>query len=178
MSVPTKAAFVHYGDFDSTTRKLPVMEFMERFRDDFDTKSFDPKWYAPDFTYVAPDGTVSEGRDKALDAMKALYGPLPKWCHEAFYLNCYELDDSGSYEMIGKATLWANLPGEPAQGESKKTDGEGKKWDLAIPGTYLFNYAKAGDGFVLKRIELTGDTGPLMVGLLRRGVLSSKDLGL
>ncbi|OAP58237.1 hypothetical protein AYL99_07327 [Fonsecaea erecta] len=177
MSVPTKAAFIHYGDFDSTTRKLPVMEFMERFRDDYDTKSFDPKWYAPDYTYVAPDGTVSEGRDKAIAAMKALYGPLPQWRHEAFYLNCYEVD-SGGYEMIGKATLWGNLPGEPAEGESKKTDGQGKQWDLAMLGAYRFHYVKEGDGFALKRIELTGDTAPLVVGLLKRGVLSPKDLGI
>ena len=176
MSVPTKSTFVHYGNFDSTTRKLPVMEFMERFRDDYDKGSFDPKWYTPDFTYVAPDGKVNEGREKSIEALKALYGPLPGWRHEATYLNCYETE-SGQ-EMIGKATMWVDLPGEPAVGENKTTDGNGKQWDLAGPGTFLFQYVSGGDGFAVKRLEITADTSQLVIGMLKRGVVSPKDLGM
>ncbi len=176
MSVPTKHAFVHNGDFDSTSRKLPVMEFMERFRDDYDKGTFDPKWYTPDFTYVAPDGKVNEGREKSIEALKTLYGPLPSWRHEAFYLNCYETEVG--HEMIGKATLWVQLPGEAAAGEEKRTDGDGKQWDLAGPGTFMFQYVPDGDGFAIRRIAITADTSQIVLGLLKRGVISPKDLGI
>ncbi len=176
MSVSTKPTFVHYGDFDSSSRKLPVMEFMERFRDDFDTGSFDSKWYMPDFTYVAPDGKATEGREKSIQALKDLYGPLPRWHHEASYLNCYETESG--YEMIGKATLWADLPGKPATGEEKRTDRNGKQWDLAGPGTFFFQYVSSGGGFALRRVEITADTSQIVIGSLKRGVISLKDLGI
>ncbi|KAJ9663348.1 hypothetical protein H2198_000865 [Neophaeococcomyces mojaviensis] len=176
MSFATKPAFVHYSDFDSTSRKHPAMEWMERYRDDYDSGSFDPKWYAPDFTYVAPDGTVHEGREKALEALKALYGPLPAWRHEATYLNCIETDFG--YEAIGKATMWALLPGEPAAGETKKKDGNGKSWDLNGPGSFRFHYIKDGDSFLLKRTEINADTAPIAIGMVKRGVITAKDLGI
>jgi hypothetical protein len=176
MSVPTKPTFVHYGDLDSTTRKLPVLEFLERFRDDYDKGSFDPKWYTSDLTYIAPDGKVAEGREKSIEALKAMYGPLPRWRHEAFYLNCYETESG--YEMVGKATLWLNLPGEPATGEDKRTDGNGNQWDLAVPGTFTHQYVPDGNGFALKRIEIIADTSQIVIGMWKRGAISSKDLGI
>jgi hypothetical protein len=178
MAAPTKPTFIHYGDFDASSRKLPVMEFMERFRDDYDKGSFDPKWYTPDFTYVTPDGRELKGRDNAIAALKELYGPLPSWRHEATYLNCYETDFG--HEMIGKAMLWVELPGRAAAGESKRTDGAGKQWDLAGPGAFMFQYVRdeEGEGHRLRRLEITADTSPIIVGMLKRGVLSPKDLGL
>ena len=176
MSFPTKAAFVHYGDFDSTTRKHPAMEWMEHYRDDFDSRTFDLKWYTSDFTYVATDGTVYEGREKAMEAIKALYGPLPAWCHEATYLNCIETDFG--YEMIGKATMWVLLPGEPAVGETKKEDRNGKSWDLNGPGTFRLHYVKDGNSFLLKRTEVNADTAPIVLGMVKRGVITAKDLGI
>jgi len=85
------------------------MEWMRRWTEDYEKATFDPKWYRPDFVWVKSDGTVYEGREKALEALKALYGPLPSWHHEVTFMNCIETDFG--YEMIGKATMWANLPG-------------------------------------------------------------------
>ena len=80
--------------------------------------------------------------------------------------------------MIGQATLYANLSGEPAAGESKVTDKDGKKWDLAIPGAFHFWLVKTEDSFLMKRAEMHADTGPLVTGLLKRGVITPKHLGL
>jgi hypothetical protein len=176
MSFPTRPAFVHYGDFDATTAKYPAMKWLEDYKDDFDSRTFDPKWYAPDFVYVAPDGQTTEGREKALDAIKALYGPLTAHWHEPFFLNCFETEYG--YEMIGQATMWANLPGEPAAGETKKHDKNGKAWDVGGPGSFHFKFKKHRDSFQFTRTEIYADTGPIMMGMLRRGVLSPKDLGL
>ena len=152
------------------------MEWMNRFRNDFDKATFDPKWYRPELVYVAPDGTAYEGRDKALEAIKALYGPLPAFRHEAVMVNVIERDFG--YEMIGRAMMWANLPGEPAPGETKKKDADGKEWDLVGPGGFRFFYVKEGNNFALSRLEMMADTAPLTLGLVRRGVISTKDLGI
>jgi hypothetical protein len=176
MSFPTKSAFVVHGDFDATTAKHPGMKFLEDMKNDFDNRSWDTKWYAPNFTYVAPNGQVVEGREKALEAIKAQYTPLTAYWHEPFYQVCTETDYG--YEMIGSATMWANLPGEPATGETKKYDKNGKAWDVAGPGGFRFQIEKNGDSFHLNRMEVTADSGPIVMGMLRRGVINLKDLGL
>src|ERR1700761_8679019 len=78
--VPRKLTFIRYRDFDSTTRKLPVIDFMERLRDDYDKGSFDLKWYTLDFTCIAPDGRAGEGREKSIEALRAIYSLLRRWC--------------------------------------------------------------------------------------------------
>ena len=176
MAFQTEPAFVHHGEFDNASRKHPASKFLEEYRDDFDSRTFDPKWYAPDYVYIAPDGQKHEGREKAIEALKALYGPLTAHCHEAFYMNATETDYG--YEMVGLATLWANLPGNPAQGETKKQDKAGKSWDLAGPGAFHFKFEKDGAGLRLRSTGIMADSGPLVVGMLKRGVLSPKDLGL
>ena len=176
MSYPTTPAFVVHGDFDETTAKHPGMKFLYGVKNDFDTRTWDPKWYAPDFTYVAATGQATEGREKALEVIKAQYAPLTEFRHEPFYQNCTDTDYG--YEMIGSATMWANLPGEPAAGETKKHDKNGKAWDVAGPGGFRFQIEKHGDGFLLKRMEVTADSGLIVTALLKRGVLTPKDLGL
>lgn len=176
MSFPTKPAFVHHGYFDETTAKHPGMKFLEATKDDFDARNWDSQLYAPDFTWVAPNGQAHEGREKALEAIKAQYVPLTAHWHEPFYQVCTETDYG--YEMIGSATMWANLPGEPAAGETKKYDKNGRAWDVAGPGGFRFHIVKQGDTFQLKRMEVTADSGLLVMAMIRRGLLSPKDLGL
>jgi hypothetical protein len=176
MSFPTKPAFVHYGDWSESTAKHPAVKWMEVHTYEFDTRTWESKRYTSDFTYVAPDGQVHEGRDKALEAIKTTYAPLTAQCHRPYFMVCTETEEG--YDMIGQATLYANLSGEPAAGESKVTDKDGKKWDLAIPGAFHFWCVKTEDGFLLKRTEMHADTGPLVMGLLKRGVISPKHLGL
>lgn len=77
-----------------------------------------------------------ECRDQGVEGVQALYGPLPRWYHEATYLNCYETDFG--LEMIGKGTMWVDLPGGPVAGE-EKTDGKGKQWDVVGKAPLCFN---------------------------------------
>ncbi|KEF55978.1 uncharacterized protein A1O9_07558 [Exophiala aquamarina CBS 119918] len=84
MSFPTKPAFVIHGGFDETTANHPGMKFLEEVENDFDTRTWDPEFYAPDFTWVAPTGQATEGRERALEAAKALYMPLTAHWHEPF----------------------------------------------------------------------------------------------
>lgn len=119
---------------------------------------------------------MTEGREKTIEALKAMFDPLPRWHHEPFYLNCYETESG--YEMVGKATVWLDLPGEPATGEHKRTDVNGNQWDLAVPGTFTHQYVSAGNDFALKRIEITADTNQIVIGMWKRGAISSKDLGI
>jgi hypothetical protein len=108
--------------------------------------------------------------------MKATYGPLTAQHHRPYFITCTETEDG--YDMIGQASLYANLSGKPAAGERKVTDNDGKKWDLCIPGAFHFHCVKHEETYLLKRTEMHADTGPLVLGLLKRGVLNPKDLGL
>jgi len=92
-------------------------------------------------------------------------------------------DNKEGWEMLAQATLYANLVGEPAKGEVKVKDGKGKEWDMGVPSAFRVIYAKDdgaknGTGVLIKREELMSDSGVAMGMLLKRGVLSAKDLGL
>lgn len=176
MSFPTKPAFVHHGSWDQTTAQHPAMKWMEEYNHDFDTQSWDSKWYSEDWTYVASDGNIYQGKEKALEAVKSFYSPLTTYFHEPFLVMCSETPDG--YEMIGQAKLYANLPGEPHVEEKKVKDGSGRDWDLAVPGAFYFQYAKHGGGFVLKKTEMMGDSGVIAIKLVKRGVIGQKELGL
>ena len=116
-----------------------------------------------------------EGREKAIEAVKNLYGPLTAQSHQPYFLNCIESD--AGYELLGLATPWADLPGEPAAGETKKKDRHGRAWDIGGPGCFRFNLVKDGDGYLLSRIEIFADSGPILMVMPKRGVLSMKDHG-
>jgi len=89
---------------------------------------------------------------------------------------CYELDDGSGWAMIGDAWLYFDLPGE-AKGEGV-TDVEGRKWQMRVPGGFHFVYKKEGGGIRLATTAITSDSGPVVVELLRRGVMKTSDLGL
>lgn len=183
MSYATTPFFTHRGDFDAHSDKHPASEFLQRYRDDFDIgRQFPPTWYTDDFTYVAPDGTAHAGRDKALTALKAMYGPLAAHRHEATYITATATEYG--YEMLGLAIMWVKLPGEPAAAEGeagkKVTDASGREWDLAIPGCFHFEYETQGDGksLLLRRTAVMADTAPLLLGMVRRGLISLQELGI
>jgi hypothetical protein len=176
MSFPTKPAFVYYGGWSEVTAKHPAVKWLEVHTREFDSRTWETKRYTSDFIYVAPDGQVHEGLEKAMEAIKATYGPLTAQYHQPYFMVCTETEDG--YDMMGQATLYANLPGEPAAGQSKVKDKDGKEWDIGVPGAFHFWCVKNGDDFLLKRTEMHADTGPLVMGLLKRGVITPQQLGL
>jgi hypothetical protein len=180
-SVATKPAFIHHGTWDETTRKHPAMKWMEQETLDFDTHNFSPKWFSKDFTFHKADGTIFSGREKALEAMRELYGPLTAHFHEPYFLVCTEADDG--WDMIGQAKMFANLAGNPAPGEKKVKDLQGREWDMGIPGGFHFHYlkdpsAENGGGMVINKAEFMSDSGVPMGIMLKRGLIQAKDLGL
>ena len=85
--------------------------------------------------------------------------------------------------MLGQATLFANLPGAPAAGETKVKDASGKEWDMGVPSGFHFFYKKDdkadnGLGMFIKRTEVMSDSGVPMGIMLKRGLIKASDLGL
>jgi len=137
----------------------------------------DIKYYTDDYTYVMSDGTVIEGRDKALDAVKGIYATFTAYTHIPYYLVCTEVNDG--WEMIGQAHMFVNLPGNPVAGEAKVKDPrEGKEWDLKMPGAFRFHYAKQGGDIFMKRTEVMADNSGVMMMMIKRNLIDPKSLGL
>src|SRR5271170_2523410 len=150
---------------------------MEGLAYEFDKRNFDTQWYTDDYTYVMSDGTVVEGRDKALDTVKGIYAPFTAYAHIPYYLVCTEVSDG--WEMIGQAHMFVNLPGNPVAGEAKVKDPrEGKEWDLKVPGAFRFHYVKHGENILLKRTEVMADKSVVMVMMIKRNLIDRKGSGL
>src|SRR5271154_4201870 len=77
---------------------------MEENTYEFDKRNFDTKRYADDFTYVMADGTVVQGRDKALDVIKGIYATFTAYTHIPFYGVCIEVSDG--WELLGQAYMF------------------------------------------------------------------------
>jgi hypothetical protein len=180
-SVPTTPAFVHHSTWDDTSRKHPAMKWMEDYTLDFDTHNFSPKWYSKDWTLHMADGKIVSGRDAGIAALRQLYGPLTSHFHEPYFFVCHEVADG--WDMIGQAMLFGNLNGNPAPGEKKVKDRQGREWDMGLPAAFHFHYVKDpeaenGGGIVLKRTEIMSDSGVPMGIMLGRGLIKAQDLGL
>ena len=176
-SVPTVPAFVYTGTWSETTRKHPAMKWMEKVTNDFDANGPSAKWYTSDASVQKGDGSEYHGQEQTVAAIKEVYGPFTAYHHEPYFVMCSATDDG--YEMLGQAKLFANLPGAPGAGESKVKDKSGKEWDLAVPAAFHFWYVhdeKAG--MAIKRTEIMSDGSVPMVIMLKRGLISAKDLGL
>jgi len=69
-------------------------------------------------------------------------------------------------------------PGTPVQGEIKKKAVNGKEWDISVPGSFRFFCVKEENDFSFSRVESTIDRSPLLLGMVRRGFISAKELGI
>jgi hypothetical protein len=180
-------ALIHYGDWDDHTRSHPALKFLEKFvyywdgREWTDNPETSAQWLTSDFVLRQANGNVVIGVDAAIAAAHTNYRPLTAHLHEPTYIVIH--DSTGGWEMIGQATLYANLMGEPVKGEVKVKDGKGKEWDMGVPSAFYVTFAKDdgaknGMGVLIKKEELMSDSGVAMGILLKRGVVSAKDLGL
>jgi len=173
----TQPAFIHTGPWNDGSRKHPAMKWMEEFTIAFNARSgWDQKtsdWNTPDFSLVKPDGTEVKGAEEAWAEAKALYTPFTSEYHEPFFLVTWETDDG--YEMLGQAYLYANCVGQKAEGDPKVKDGQGREWEVKIPGGFRFQYVKkngaAHGDFEMRRCEIMSDSMPAAQILMKRGVL-------
>lgn len=176
MSLPTQPAYIHVGTWDHETRRHPAMRWMEIYTHNFnarggwDKSPFD--WHTSDFTLVKADGSLYSNADEAFEQMKQMYAPFTKEFHEPYFLICWETKTG--WEMLGQAHFYANCRGEPVAGEKKVQDGQGREWDVKIPGAFKFTYVKkeeaAHDGIELQRSEVMVDSLPAVQVLMQRGV--------
>jgi hypothetical protein len=136
MSYPTKPAFIVWNSKGwGQSRAHPAMVWMEKYTNAWDVRQITEQnaaeWNTTDYVYTDGKGVTTTGAIEAHKAATATYAPFSEYRHEPNGpLSCWETETG--YFMIGQATLFADLP---VPGEDKsKTDANGKKWDLAIPG--------------------------------------------
>ncbi|KAG9563049.1 hypothetical protein KCU71_g1147, partial [Aureobasidium melanogenum] len=175
-------AFVHYGDWDETTRKEPSQKWFEKIvHEIFDAHKWNTPYselYTDDMELLKPDGSTVKGVKEAWAAVAQLYGPFTTQSTQPFYMVVTETDYG--WEMIGQAWIYGNLLGEPAKGEQKVMDNSGKEWDVGMAGGFRFQYrkvdgAKHGD-MLLQMVQIMSDTGPLLMRMMGRGLIKASDL--
>jgi hypothetical protein len=149
---------------------------------------FDPhKWdtpssdiYTDDLELLKPDGTRVSGGKESWAAIAELFGAYTSQWTEPYYMVC--TDTEYGWEMIGNAYIYGNLPGSPSAGETKVKDGNGKEWDHAMSGGFRFQFVKGTsgphDGILLKMVQIAADSGPVLMKMLKRGLVKPADLGL
>ena len=116
--------------------------------------------------------------DEVAKAIEQGYAPFTSHHHQLISIICIETDDG--YRVLSQTKLYGNLAGAPVAGESKVKDEAGKEWDVVIPGNYSLDCVKAenGLGIAIKRLEITADGSIPMRLMLKRGLISAKDVGL
>jgi len=155
MSAPTKPCFVIEGGWSNASRAHPGMKWMENYNYRFDEKDMDPKYFTEDLTFIKADGSKFSGRDKALAAVKELYQFFTEYQHEAEFGYVEETDYG--WQLLGQATMFGNLPGNPAPGEQKVKDKKGREWETGLPGAFRFQYRKSGDNIAIQMIQIHSD---------------------
>jgi len=180
MSVPTTAAaYVQYcKGWEEKHREHPAYDWMWDFNDDFDEgdmrKGSYPRWLTSDFVFAKSDGTTFAPGAASWAAVIEQYALFVGQHHEPAFLNIWETPSG--YEMVGRAKLFANLPGTV---EHSQEDLRGRKWDVGMPAMFHFVYVKDTDGhkgLKLGSFRLFGDPSPLLGQLLKTGLASGEQL--
>ncbi|OCK75302.1 hypothetical protein K432DRAFT_362330 [Lepidopterella palustris CBS 459.81] len=181
MSFPTKPTFVYSGTWSAESRAHPAMKWMENYTINvIDAKKFDipaTEYHVPSFTLQKSDGTIIEGAEKAWASNKETYAPFPAHMHEPQYLFCTETENG--WQMMGRANLFVELPGQPGTGEKKVKSVSGKEWDAVMPSAFHFEYVKdkdGVDGIKLAKTEIFSDPFPALRLMLKRGVIKPENI--
>ncbi|MCJ1303633.1 hypothetical protein MMC08_006443 [Hypocenomyce scalaris] len=181
MAYPTVPAFEHYGSWDAETRKHPAMAWMESYTlGIIDAKKFSTPYnyyHGDNFSFQLSNGTIVQGGAAAWEAAAQVYAPFPAHLHEPSYLLATE--SASGWKMLGVANVYFALPGPPSA-EAKVKDLSGKEWDVVVPSSFHFEYEKSDKakegGIVLKSTKIYGDTAPVLVRMLKQGLVKPEDL--
>lgn len=180
MSYATKPAFIHAGSWNDETRKHPAMKWMEDYTHRFDDGAYAKlssaeMGHAPGFVYQKSTGEVIEGADDAWKALAQTYAPFQSHVHDPIWLLCWETEKG--WDMFGVAQVWYTLPAPPSATEKKMKGYGDKEWDGMAPGAFHFSYWKTGSGIELGRTEIFNDASPVIVQMIKRGMLKPEELG-
>lgn len=179
MSYKTIPAYQSYTNgMEDRLREHPVLDFLFHHQESFDYGNMKTEPYTAfhtdDYTFTKTDGTVLPPGEASWKGFLEGYAPFTEHLHEARYCCVYERN--GGWEMVGVAYIYGNLH---VPGEKAKTDLTGRKWDVAVPGAFIFNCVKdpAGPkGFKVKSTTLFGDTAPVVGEMIKRGMVKPEDL--
>jgi hypothetical protein len=153
---------------------------LTRFTNAWDAKQINAQnshdWQTSDVIFHKPTGEVFSA-DKAIHAALEMYAPFSAHKHEpSGPICCWET--ANGWEMLGQATLFADLP--VPGGAKVHKDLSGKEWDLAMPGMFHFEYVKDKeakyDGIRMKAQRTFSDSAPAMVEMIKRGMVKPEQL--
>jgi hypothetical protein len=175
MSFPTTPIFLGQGGWEAL-KIHPAMNWMVDYTAIIDSGELFKTgrwtdWCTSDWTFTTADGSKHSG-EAAFNTWKQQYAPLVKYTHIPRMAVVWE--SKNGYEMLGQADLFANLPGGSGQGAV--VDSNGAHWEIKVPSAYRFSYVKVDGGFKISAIELHADSAPIVVELLKRGVMSPEQL--
>jgi hypothetical protein len=179
MAFPTIPAFISSTKSWEDVRHHPAMAWMEKCTAAWDSgeakKGPYTDWFTEDFTYRKPSGETYE-RQEAWEKLLEAYVPAAAHKHEPAF--CVVWDWAQGWHMIGQANVYFNLP---VPGNEKKfTDLSGEKWDVCAPGMFHFQYKRvpgaSNGGIRICAEEVSVDTAPLIVAMLKRGMIKPEML--
>jgi hypothetical protein len=176
MSYPTIPAYQTYTNgAEQRLREHPVLDFLIDHQEAFDNGDMKTEPYTvfhtDDFTCTKSDGTVLPPGEGSWKGWLEEYAPFVKHFHEARYACIYERN--GGWEMVGFANVYANLL---VPGEKTKADLSGRRWDVVVPGGFIFKDPAGPKGFKVKSMTLYGDKVPVVVEMIKRGMVKLEDL--
>ncbi|KIW83341.1 hypothetical protein Z517_02586 [Fonsecaea pedrosoi CBS 271.37] len=183
MSKPTVSAYVVHidsPDKSQSFREHPVLDFLFDHQEAFDQGDMKTgpytRYHTDDFVFTKADGTVFAPGEASWQGWLAGYAPFTEHLHQARYCCVYERGDGSGWEMMGVAHVFANLA---APGEKTKEDLSGRRWDVVVPGAFLFNCVKdpsGPKGFKVKSMTLYGDGTPVLAEMVKRGMVKPEDV--
>lgn len=175
MSFATTPAYIYsIKGWEKQYREIPVIDWMFDYEAAFDWGDMKSgphtPWHADDFSYTKPTGVCVTGGEAAWAALLEGYSPFSSHYHEPFFFIIW--DTPTGYGLFGCAKVFGKLH---APGELTKTDLEGRKWDVEIPGAFLFEYVKdpsGPKGLKLKSQKLFADGVPVICDMIKRGMVT------
>jgi hypothetical protein len=183
MSLPTTPTFMtSYVTGWEEARVHPALAWLEKLTKTFDTREswshHWSEWHTDDYTFIAPDGTVTTGGEPAVIATQDDYRVFTAFIHEPVWASAYQAGDDGAWHVVAEAAVFANLPGESR--EKKFKDRDGKMWDVKVGGMFRFEYVgvegAVHDGLKMRKLTCFCDTAPIAVEMLKRGLMKPEDL--
>ncbi|KAE8378486.1 hypothetical protein BDV26DRAFT_281017 [Aspergillus bertholletiae] len=180
MSFPTTPVFLSATKGWEQARIHPALAWMEKCANAWDSReSWSTPWsdwVTDDYLYIKPNGERRTGGAAAWEASKADYGAFRESHHEPTWVCVAEKDDG--WEFVGEATLFIDLVKEGR--EKKVQDMDGRRWDLSVGSMFRFVFVKdwtaKHDGIKIKSFQMYSDSGPVVVEMLKRGIMKTEDL--
>lgn len=122
------------------------------------------------------DGTIASGREAGVKALTDKYAPFTGG-HKHDPTELFTWQEGDHWCMFGHARCYI---GFEDQANTVK-DQHGDAWNVVVEATYRFVYVKddsAPKGFRMRETKIYADPMPAVQFMLKKGIVSAKDLGM